>query len=145
RNLGLAYFHVAKQKQSGRDFELAYDLLSHVPHTEQDAPVQAALGYMLLGTGHAPQAVPFFERAVKAVPASPEYWLDLGVAQNAAGDPAAGIQSLRKSIQNGRYDYRPYEALSRLYAGRNQPALGKSVLGDFLKLVPQSLTMRLMP
>ncbi|MGH9609148.1 MAG: cytochrome c3 family protein [Bryobacteraceae bacterium] len=143
RNLGLAYFHVAKQKQSGRDFEHAYELLSHLTHADRDAPVQAALGYMLLGSGQVRKAVAFFDRAAKTNPASAEYWLDLGVAQNAAGDPSAAVSSLRKSIQDDPYDYRPYEALSRLYASRNQGALGKSVLGQFLKLVPQSLTIRL--
>lgn len=145
RNLGLAYFHVAKQNQSGRDFERSYDLLSHLMHADSDAPVQAALGYMLLGTGHAPQAVARFEGAAKSDPASAEYWLDLGVAQNAAGDSASAISSLRKSIQDNPYDYRPYEALSRLYTSRHQPALSQSVLDEFLKLVPQSLTVRLAP
>jgi predicted CXXCH cytochrome family protein len=143
RNLGLAYFHVAKQKQSGRDFERAYDLLSHLSRVDRDAPVQAALGYMLLGSGHATQAVARFEAATQSDPVSAEYWLDLGVAQNADGDTASAISSLRKSIQDNPYDYRPYEALSRLYAGRNQAALSRSVLDEFLKLVPQSLTIRL--
>lgn len=143
RNLGLAYFHVAKEKQSGPDFERAYDLLSHLANTTQDAPVQAALGYMLLGTGHASQAVNFFQRAARTDPASAEYWLDLGVAQNAAGDSASAIQSLRRSMQDDAYDYRSYEALSRIYASNRQFAQSRSVLNEFLHLVPQSLTIRL--
>ena len=143
RNLGLAYFQIARQKQSSADFARAYDLLSHLPPAERDASVQAALGYLLLGSGRAPQAILLFEQAVTENPASSEYWLDLGVAQTAAGAAGSAVRSLKYSIERNPYDYRPYEALSRLYSSEGQPEQSAATLLEYLKLVPQSMTVRL--
>lgn len=143
RDLGLAYFNTAKRESSGADFEKAFGLLSGLGAGEQDAGVSAALGYMLLGTGRAAMAVARFQRAADAQPGSAEYWLDLGVAQNAAGDSVSAIASLRRSITADPYDYRPYKALSDLYKGRQEPEESQAAVQEFLRRVPQSITMRL--
>lgn len=145
RDLGLAYFNVGKREGSARDFEKAFQELSSVPAADRDTAVFAALGYMLLGTGGAEAAVQFFQRATGAQPSSAEYWLDMGVAQNAAGDPAAAIESFRRSIQQNPYDYRPYQALSDLYKSQKQPDQSRAAIDSFLRLVPQSISLRLRP
>ncbi len=143
RNLGLAFFNTARQKQSVEDFQQAFNLLSKLPAAQDDADVSAAKGYMLLGSGHATQAVECFERSVHYSPDKAEYWLDLGVAEDGAGNGAAAEQAFRRSIQDDSYDYRPYKALASLYKRTNRSEQAQSVVEDFLRLVPQSILMRL--
>lgn len=143
RNLGLAWFHVARRTNSGPAFERSYDILSKQTHTN-DAEVSATLGYMLLGSGHSQQSLTMFKAAVNCQPDNSEYWLDLGVAQQAAGDTQGAITSLTRSMNLAPYSSRSYQALSNLYRTENQPALARQVLQEFLKLVPQSLTIRLL-
>lgn len=143
RNLGLAYFHIARQNNSGSDFQHAFDILSKQPH-QKDPEASAALGYMLLGTGHAQTAIPLFEASVQSEPDSSEYWLDLGVAQQTSGDNQGAIHAFSRSMELAPYDYRAYKALSDLYKGSSQPAQARQVLQRFLTLVPQSLTVRLL-
>ncbi len=143
RNLALALFHSAKERASGPDLQKAYTLLSKIPALESDAEVSAAKGYILLAGGQTSPAVASFESATRQAPGNAEYWLDLGVAQDAAGDPNSASQSFRKSIATGPYDYRPYKALAGLYRRLGQPEQAKTAVQDFLQLVPQSILMRL--
>ncbi len=143
RNLGLALFHTAKLKMSGGEFAQAFSVLSKLPSSENDAEVSAAKGYMLLGSGQPVPAAKLFARAAGQVPANAEFWLDLGVAQSAAGDTKSALSSLRASIEADPYDYRPYKALSALYERLHQPAQASAVIEEFLHLVPQSILMRL--
>jgi len=144
RNLGLAYFNTAKQRQSGADFEQAFRLLSKLPAAQKDTAVWAAQGYMLLGTGHAPAAVECFERCVRDNPERAEYWLDLGVAQDAAGKGSEAIQAFRQSIKDDPYDYRAYRALAKLYQRLHEPGRSEAVVKEFQRLVSQSIGMRLL-
>ena len=144
RNLGLAYFNTAKQKQSGPDFEQAFQLLSKLPPAQKDAPVWAAQGYMLLGTRHAAAAVECFERCVRENPERAEYWLDLAVAQDAAGKTAQAVQAFRQSIKDDPYDYRPYRALAKLYERLHETGQSEAVVREFEHLVPQTIGMRLL-
>lgn len=143
RNLGLALFNTARQRRSVEGFQQAFNLLSKLPAAQDDADVSAAKGYILLGSGHAKQAVECFERSVHYTPDKAEYWLDLGVAEDDAGNTAAAVQALRRSIEDDSYDYRPYRALANLYRRTNQPGREQSVANEFLRLVPQSILMRL--
>ncbi len=143
RNLGLALFQTAKSKMSGEAFAQAFSVLSKLPPGEDDAEVCAVKGYMLLGSGQALPAVSLFESAVRQVPGNAEFWLDLGVAQDAAGDTVSALGSLRKSITADPYDYRSYKALSGLYDRLHQPQEASAVTAEFLRLVPQSILMRL--
>lgn len=143
RAWGLAYFNVARAHNSGPDFQKSFGLLSSLPATQNDASVAAAMGYMLLGTGQPAAAVERFEAATRAEPADAEYWLDLGVAQNAKGDIAAAVTALRRSIQENAYDYRPYQALSDFYQQQGQPERAETTRQEFLRLVPQSILMRI--
>ena len=143
RSLGLAWFHVARQENSGNEFPRAFGLLSKQPH-DRDAEVSAALGYMLLGTGHAKESIPLFQAAIDAEPYNSEYCLELGVAQQTNGDLQQAIRAYSRAIELAPYDYRSYKALSDLYKRSKQPESAQQVLGRFLGLVPQSLTVRLM-
>ncbi len=143
RDLGLAFFNTARREQSIEDFQQSFTLLSKLPAAQEDGAVSAAKGYMLLGSGHTQAALECFQRAVKASPESGEYLLDLGVAENAAGDREAAIGSFRSSIGKIPYDYRPYQALAQLYTRVGKADNARLVVGEFLRLVPESLTMRL--
>ena len=142
RNLGLAYFHVARQNNSGPDYQRAFECLSAVPHSH-DAEVSAALGYMLLGSGNASAAIPLFKSAIDSQPDDSEYWLDLGVAQQTAGQIQEATSSFSRCIYLSPYNYRPYKALSDLYRAAGEDAQSRETLRRFLALVPQSLTLRL--
>jgi predicted CXXCH cytochrome family protein len=141
RNLGLALFNVGKQSRSLPALQKAFTLLSHVSD-KKDASVAAAVGYLLLGSGQTRAAVDRFQQAVSGEPSNCEYWLDLGVAQEAAGDNANAATSLRRSIEANPYDYRSYQALAELYTTANQPARAQSVRDEFQRLVPQNLILR---
>jgi tetratricopeptide (TPR) repeat protein len=142
RNLGLAYFNVGREKRSGAYFERSYELLSSLPSDQRDDAVSAAQAFMLLGTGQARKAVRLFQRATELEPGRAEYWLDLGTAESASGDLSAAITSLRRGIQSDRYDYRPYKALADMYEQLGDPAAAKKAWTEFLRLVPQSILMR---
>ena len=143
RNLGLALFNVARKRQSAGDFEQAFGLLSKLPAGQEDAEVSAARGYMLLGSGRAQAAVNCFKNSVQREPGSGEYWLDLAVAQEAVENPTAAIEAFRQSIRATPYDYRPYKGLADQYQRTGDGAQGHAVLDEFLRLVPQSILMRL--
>ncbi len=145
RNLGLALFHTAKLKMSGEAFAKAFGILSKLPQSDIDAEVSAAEGYMLLGSGQPVPAVKLFQSAARQVPENAEFWLDLGVAQDAAGDPSAAVASFRKSIDANAYDYRPYKALSDLYNRLHESGQASAVRAEFLRVAPQSILMRLAP
>lgn len=144
RDLGLALFNTARRDQSLTDFQRSLGLLSNLPEAQQDGQVSAARGYILLGSGHANAAVQCFRRSVQDNPQSAEYWLDLGVAEESAGDSQAAMAAFRTSLDRNPYDYRPYEALSQLCKKVNKAEIARSILQDFLHVVPQSITIRLL-
>jgi tetratricopeptide (TPR) repeat protein len=143
RNTGLAWFHIARENNLAPEYQRAFAILSTQPHAK-DPEVSAALGYMLLGSGHAKDSISLFQAAVDCQPYNSEYWLDLGVAQQTNGNAQHAISSLSRAIDLAPYDYRSYKALSDLYRRSNQAELADKVLARFLSLVPQSLTVRLM-
>ena len=142
RNLGLAYFALAQKEHSNFALQRAFTLLSQ-SSAGSDPAVAAAMGYMLLEGNNAKGAVTGFEKATAAEPESLDYWLDLGVAKNASGDTSGAIAALEKAIAIDAYDYRPYKALEGIYDAMNQPEQSLRIARRFLKLVPESQTMRL--
>jgi tetratricopeptide (TPR) repeat protein len=144
RNLGLAFFHLARRNNSGVDYQRAYNILSKQPH-QKDPEVATALGYMLLGTGNPKASVSLFEQAANCQSSSSESWLDLGVAQQTTGDIQSAISSFSHSMELAPYDYRPYKALADLYSATHQPQKSHEVLRRFVELVPQSIVIRSIP
>ncbi len=130
RNLGLALFNTAKARMSGPTFEKAYVILAAVPGLG-DAPVCAAKGYMLLGVGQARAAVGYFQQAVQVSSNDNEYWLDLAVAQDSAGDSNQAVASFRRSIEIDPYDYRAYKGLAALYTRLNRSADSQTIQNEY--------------
>lgn len=145
RDLGLAFFNVARKQGSVIDFQHSFSLLSKVRASEKDAAVEAARGYMLLGSGHAEAAMECFRSSVQTSPDSAEYWLDLGVAEQAAGKWQEAIGAFRNSMDRNPYDFRAYQALATLYKESGQVEQSRATVSDFIRHVPQSLSMRLVP
>lgn len=145
RDLGLALFNLARSGRPEGSYPDAFRLLSASASPVTDATVQAAQGYMLLGSGHTQSAIECFRRAVADNDASAEYWLDLGVAQQAAADNRAAEQAYRESIQRNPTDYRPYQALAALLKKEGKPDLATQAVQQFLQINPQSILMRLQP
>lgn len=136
RDLGLALFNLARSGRPQGSYPESFRLLSTAV---DDAATDAAKGYMLLGSGHAQASVEYFRRAVAAEQTSAEYWLDLGVAQQAIGDTIAAAQSFNESIGHNPADYRPYRALAAI---QKEPDAAETVQ-RFLRVNPQSILMRL--
>lgn len=138
RDFGLANFYVAKRDGSSREFQTAFRLLA----SAHDDEAEAASGYILLAAGKTEAAIACFKAALSKLNNS-EYWLDLGVAQQANGNLAEATTAFQRSIALAPWDYRPYEALVRLYDGAGQLQEARQTRESFIRLVPQSILMRL--
>lgn len=142
RNSALAWFAYAQKTKNTAVAKEAYRRLESLPQAMRDAAVAAASGYMLLQFGQTKLAVAAFDEAARKEPANAEYWLDLAVAQDAAGVAPAALNSLQKAISLDEYDYRPYLAAAKTY-DRIGVAGQARMIQRYLLLDPQSLTMRL--
>jgi tetratricopeptide (TPR) repeat protein len=142
RDLGLALFNLARSGRPQGSYPEAFRLLSE-PGSSADATVESAQGYMLLGSGHAESAIEHFRRAIAADDGNPEYWLELGVAQQAAGGAAAAEISYEESIRRNRADYRAYQALAALQKQNGRTTAASQTLAKFLSVYPQSILIRL--
>lgn len=144
RDLGLAFFNLARSGSLVEGgYPEAFRLLTSAPSATDDGVVAAAQGYMLLGSGHIQTAIEYFQRAVSADEQSAEYWLDLGVAEQAQGDIAGAQNSFRESIRRNPTDYRAYEALAALLQKNGMPQSAAETVQQFLQVYPQSILMRL--
>lgn len=143
RNLGLGYFALAQKEDSAPDLRRALDLLSR-SGARNDAAVLAARGYALLELGGAKAATKWFKQAAEVDSANVDYWLDLGVAENTAGDASTAVNAFEKAIALDRYDYRPYRALAQIYDRSGQHDRSEQLIRRYLQLVPESETMRLL-
>lgn len=143
RDLGLAHFLTAKRQSSAAALRTAYDLLRELPPGQADDAVEAARGYILLAAGNVTAAVDCFRQATERKPDNPEYWLDLGVADEAGQKPEDAATAFKRSIDLAPWDYRSYEALARLYDTAGRPREAHRLRESFLESVPESIIMRL--
>ncbi len=143
RALGLALFHEAREGAPS-SFQKSFDILSKLPAYKQDAEVCAALGYMLLAQSKSSEAIRYFTRSTELNPHSAEYWLDLGVAQQAANRNELAVRSFEKGIALDPFDSRPYQALAALRRAEHDPVQANAALDRYLKVVPQSILIRLL-
>ncbi len=143
RNLGLALFNLARSGRPEGNYPEAFRLLAAGAPDKDDAASAAAEGYMLLGSGHAQSAVGLFQRALSVDHGNAEYWLDLGVAQQADGKMEAAQNSFRQSFLCNPTDYRAYEALSALFKAEGKSGAATQAVRQFLEINPQSIVMRL--
>jgi Flp pilus assembly protein TadD len=143
RNSALAWFAYSQKTKMPLVSKEAYLRLESLSQELHDADVEAALGYMLLEFGKPKLAVSEFGLATHIEPANAEYYLDLAVAQDAAGDTTAALESLRHAISLDEYDFRPYLAAAKIYNRLKVPDQARRMIDRYLRLDPQSLTMRL--
>jgi tetratricopeptide (TPR) repeat protein len=143
RNLALAWFAEAQKTKSAADVARARDLMSNLPEMPNDAEFIAAKGYLLLELNQPKQAAEEFRRAAQTEPKNADYWLDLGVAEQAENQSAEALRCFEKAIADDPYDYRPYLAEDRLYDQLGKPAQAHQAIERFLRLEPRSLTMEL--
>jgi predicted CXXCH cytochrome family protein len=142
RNAALAWFAYAQKSKSPPVIKEAYRRLVALPPS-RDAAVEAATGYLLLAFGQPKLSTPDFLSATHDEPTNPEYWLDLGVSQDAAGNTTAAIEAIQHAISLDQYDYRPYLAAAKIYRRLQVPDQARRMIERYLRLDPQSLTMRL--
>lgn len=143
RNRALAEFYAAKHEHSAAGLRVAGDLFEWLPVSDSDDAVQAAKGYVLLAGGKADQAVAQLQLAVHNRPQNGEYWLDLGVAEESAGNAEDAIAAFRRMISLAPWDYRAYEALAHLYKSQGRAEQARKTEEEFLTVVPQSIPLRL--
>ena len=115
RNAALAWFAYAQKNKTPAIVKEAFQRLDSVPGPFRDAAVEAAAGFMLLEFGKPQLAVPRFQEAAHEQSGNAEYWLDLGVAQDAEGASTTALESLQHAMSVDEYDYRPYLAAARIY------------------------------
>jgi predicted CXXCH cytochrome family protein len=142
RNAALAWFAYAQKNKSPAIVREAFERLQSLAQL-RDAAVEAASGYLLLEFGKPALAAKQFGEATRDRPENAEYWLDLAVSQDAAGDSTAAIRSLRHAIEADEYDYRPYLTAAKLYDRMALPDQARRIVQRYLRLDPANLTMRL--
>lgn len=142
RDLGLAYFEVASAERDSKLLHDAYELLSHLPAGARDPSVLADLGSILLSQHFNDQALRLFQQAVAAEPANARYAYVLGMAFERSGNFMAAQTQLRRSIQLDPSQPDPYVALAAIYKGLGQDAMQQQILREYLKFMPQNLSIR---
>ncbi len=98
---------------------------------------------MLLEFGRPQPAVIDFNEATRDEPAKAEYWLDLAVLQDAAGNITAALESLQRAIALDSFDYRPYLAAAKIYDRMGVPDQARRTVERYLRLDPENVTMKL--
>jgi tetratricopeptide (TPR) repeat protein len=142
RNLGLAYVSVGERDQAALLLNEGFRLLASVGfESSGDADVLAALGLVLLRKDRASDAVRMFEQAARVDP-SARNLLNLGVAQDRAGQNAAAIGSLERAIELDPSLAGAYVVLADLHGRMEQPQRRREVLERYLRFNPQSLSTR---
>jgi len=143
RNSALAWFAYAQKNKNPAVTKEAYQRLASISGPQRDAAVEAASGYMLLEFGKPRLSIPKFEEATREALGNAEYWLDLGVAQDAGGETTAALESFNHAMSLDEYDYRPYLAAAKIYYRLKLPDQARRMVERYLRLDPQNLTMRL--
>ena len=145
RDLGLAYFETAANAKSKQLEDLAGDLLTKLPASQQneDGAVLAALGDMNLSRGRAAEAAALFRRAYELDTSSGRYAMLLGISLRQNADPTGAERELRRAIELDPSLERSYLELSALYAKEGKLGEAKEALGEYLKWNPQSILVRL--
>ncbi|MGA3205493.1 MAG: tetratricopeptide repeat protein, partial [Bryobacteraceae bacterium] len=140
RNLGLALFQTGGSARNGDAVYRSYQILARLP--QRDPTVLATLGSILLQQNHPDVAVTLYKQATTAEPRNARYAYILGVALNANGDRQAAIAELRRSIELDPSVPDAYRKLSEIYDQLRQYVLAKQVLAEYLKFMPQNITLR---
>jgi len=142
RDLGLAYFDWTASQPDPDKLTRTYDLLSHLASGGPDPPVLADLASILLQQGQFNLSAQLFAKAAQADPMNARYAYCVGVARERAGDVASAMKELRRSITLDPSQPDPYLALARIYAALGQESRKLATLREYLRFMPQNLTLR---
>ena len=142
RDLGLAYFDWTASQPDPDKVTRTYDLLSHLASGAPDPPVLADLASILLQQGQFKLSAQLFAKAAQADPMNARYAYCVGVAQERAGDVASAMKELRRSITLDPSQPDPYLALAGIYATLGQESRKLATLREYLRFMPQNLTLR---
>lgn len=142
RDLGLAYFEWATRQLDSEKIRRAYELLSQLPPAARDGPVLAGLGSILLPQGEHSLSARLFAQAARLDPNNAGCAYGLGMAHQSAGNLAAAVEDLRRSIRLDPSQPDAYLALARVYGALGQTAKQQEAIRAYLRFMPQNLTMR---
>ncbi len=143
RDLGLAYFNLASTNRTAADLIRSYETLARLsPAERRDPPVESALASILLSQGRTDLAIELYSDALSQEPSNARYAYCLGTALEHAGKYDAAIKSLRRSIELDPSQPDTYVELSRLYTETRHDVESKEVLTEYLRFMPQNLTLR---
>jgi Flp pilus assembly protein TadD len=104
--------------------------------------VLADLASILLQQGQFNLSVQLFAKAARADPMNARYAYCAGVAQERTGDAAAAMKELRRSITLDPSQPEPYLALAHIYETLGQESRKLATLREYLRFMPQNLSLR---
>jgi tetratricopeptide (TPR) repeat protein len=142
RNQGLACISVGEREQNASLLNEGLRLLADLgTEASRDADVLTAIGLVLLRKSRPPEASRLFDRAARIEPVARNF-LNLGVAQDQAGQTSEAVRSLERAIDLDPSLDRAYGMLAQMHNRRGQPQLRREVLERYLRFNPQSLAAR---
>jgi len=104
------------------------------------APVHVAMGIIQKGTGHLPQAIREFRRAVELSPENGDAWNELAGAYEADGRPADAEATYKKAIQLQPGYWGGYSDLGAFYARYGRYKEAELPLERVIELTPDNPT-----
>ena len=143
RNLALAYLAVGERNDSGPLLDKAAQLLTRIePSFASDAEVLNGLGIVMLRQGRKSDAVKTLERALKLVPSSATYRINLATALLESGNPDAAITHLNRAIELDPSLEVAYRRLVEAYGKKGDSAGVRQTFQRYLAFRPQSIGAR---
>ena len=144
RNLALAYLTVGERDRSAFHMDEAARLLTEVaPKFADDPAVLTGLGLLSLRQRKPAEAIPLFEKALKAEPSYAPYQVNLATALNAAGRVEEAIKWLKKSIAQDPSLEPAYRRLGDIMRERRRPDELRAVFETYLKFMPDNVTAKI--
>ena len=143
RDLGLAYFDLVAKEHAVADVRRSYEILSQLPPDQRrDPPVEADLASVLLQQNQTRLAIEMFSRASAQQPSNARYAYCLGAALGRTGETAEAVKELRRSIELDPSQPDAYLELAQLYQKTGQPVESRRVIQEYLRFMPQNITLR---
>jgi hypothetical protein len=144
RNLGLAYLTVGERDRSAFQMDEAARLLLETQQSHPDDPaVLTGLGLLALRQRKPAEALPLFERALKAEPSYAPYQVNFATALNAAGRSEEAVAWLRKAIAQDPSLEPAYRRLGEIMRDRRSPDQLRAVFESYLKFMPNNVTAKI--
>jgi tetratricopeptide (TPR) repeat protein len=144
RNLALAYLTVGERDRSAFHMDEAARLLIDAESTHAaDPAVLTGLGLLALRQQRPAEALPLFERALKAEPSYAPYQVNFATALNAAGRTDEAVAWLRKAIAQDPSLEPAYRRLGEIMRQRRRPDELRAVFESYLKFMPNNVTAKI--